>query len=169
MIRPLLTTDIPFVTSLACAEGFSPGVGDVAIYRTTDRQGLWVGCLGDEPVGCIAGVRYNDAYGFIGLFLVKPKHRGRGHGLQLWRHAMDHLADLSCIGLEAALDRIEDYAGWGFAPATPTTRWQALRTGATSPEPDRWGSGAWQLLEGSAIPEDAVQHFDARREPSPLI
>ncbi len=166
-IRPLQSADIPTVTGWARREGFAPGVGDVAIYRQTDRQGLWVGWLGDEPVGCIAGVRYNAAYGFIGLFLVVPAQRGRGYGLQLWRHALQHLADVPCIGLEAAPDRIDDYAGWGFAPASPTTRWQRLvDDGApasvpAAPEPP------WCLLEGGAIPAAAVQRFDAEREPSP--
>ena len=123
-IRPLRSCDIPTVTDWARREGFSPGVGDVAIYRQTDRQGLWLGWLGREPVGCIAGVRYNDVYGFIGLFLVVPGQRGRGFGVRLWRHALEHLADLACIGLEAAPDRIDDYAGWGFAPASATTRWR---------------------------------------------
>ncbi len=166
-IRPLQSADIPTITGWARQEGFAPGVGDVAIYRQTDRQGLWVGWLGDEPVGCIAGVRYNASYGFIGLFLVVPPQRGRGYGLQLWRHALQHLADVPCIGLEAAPDRIDDYAGWGFAPASPTSRWQRLPSAgapapvSAAPEPP------WCLLEGGAIPAAAVQRFDAEREPSP--
>nr|WP_286194467.1 GNAT family N-acetyltransferase [Synechococcus sp. CCY 0621] len=161
------SADIPTITAWARQEGFAPGVGDVAIYRQTDRQGLWVGWFGDKPVGCIAGVRYNASYGFIGLFLVVPAQRGRGYGLQLWRHALQHLADVPCIGLEAAPDRIDDYAGWGFAPASPTTRWQRLAAAgnpapvSVAPEPP------WCLLEGGAIPADAVQRFDAEREPSP--
>ena len=166
-IRPLLSTDIPTVTGWARREGFAPGVGDVAIYRQTDRQGLWVGWLGNEPVGCIAGVRYNASYGFIGLFLVVPPQRGRGYGLQLWRHALQHLADVPCVGLEAAPDRIDDYAGWGFAPASPTTRWQRLAaTGKPAPSPAA-PEPPWCLLEGGAIPAAAVQRFDAEREPSP--
>ena len=166
-IRPLLSTDIPTVTGWARREGFAPGVGDVAIYRQTDRQGLWVGWLGDEPVGCIAGVRYNASYGFIGLFLVVPPQRGRGYGLQLWRHALQHLAEVPCVGLEAAPDRIDDYAGWGFAPASPTTRWQRLAaTGKPAPSPAA-PEPPWCLLEGGAIPAAAVQRFDAEREPSP--
>ena len=93
-IRPLSLPDIPFVTEWARQEGFTPGTGDVAIYRHTDRQGLWVGWLGPDPVGCIAGVRYNAAYGFIGLFLVIPEQRGKGYGLRLWRHALRHLAEI---------------------------------------------------------------------------
>ncbi len=166
-IRPLQSADIPTITGWARQEGFAPGVGDVAIYRQTDRQGLWVGWLGDEPVGCIAGVRYNASYGFIGLFLVVPAQRGRGYGVQLWRHALQHLADVPCIGLEAAPDRIDDYAGWGFAPASPTTRWQRLAACDNPAPPAAAPEPLWCLLAGGAIPASAVQRFDAEREPSP--
>lgn len=169
-IRPLQSADLATVTGWARREGFAPGVGDVAIYRQTDRQGLWLGWLGDEPVGCIAGVRYNAAYGFIGLFLVVPAQRGRGYGVQLWRHALQHLADLACIGLEAAPDRIDDYAGWGFAPASPTLRWQRPGSGTDQPAtapPSGTAEPPWCLLEGGAIPGAAVERFDAQRQPSP--
>ena len=176
-IRPLTAGDIPAVTDWARREGFTPGEGDVAIYRHTDRQGVWVGWLDSEPVGCIAGVRYNAAYGFIGLFLVVPERRGQGYGVRLWRHALHHLADLPCIGLEAAPDRVADYGGWGFVPASPTTRWQRLvdgdRTVSPLSGPPMAGSvpvvpaPSWCLLAGGAIPERAVQRFDAQREPSP--
>ena len=164
-IRPLQRDDIPAVTDWARQAGFAPGSGDLAIYRHTDRQGIWVGWLGGERIGCITGVRYNAAYGFLGLYLVRPAWRGRGYGLQLWEHALEHLADLPCIGLEAAPDRVADYAGWGFAPASPTTRWQAIGDGAIPPAPA--SAEGWRLLEGNAIPERAVQAFDAQREPSP--
>ena len=164
-IRPLERGDLAAVTQWARQEGFTPGSGDVAIYRQTDRQGIWVGWLGAERIGCIAGVRYTAEYGFIGLYLVRPEWRGRGYGLQLWRHAMEHLADLPCIGVEAAIDRIDDYSRWGFEPATATTRWQAIADGGLPP-PSAAPRG-WQLLEGASIPEMAVQCFDAQREPSP--
>ena len=165
-ILPLEKGDIAAVTGWARQEGFAPGSGDVAIYRHTDRQGIWVGWLGGERIGCITGVRYNAAYGFLGLYLVRPEWRGRGYGLQLWRHAMDHLADLPCIGLEAAPDRLEDYGGWGFVPASPTTRWQCLQPDRAADSPDD-AAGGWQLLADGAIPERAVQWFDAQRELSP--
>ena len=113
-IRPLQRNDIPLITQWSRVEGFAPGAGDLGIYRHTDRQGLWVGWLGEQPIGCIAGVRYNSFYGFIGLFLVIPEKRGNGYGVELWKHALHHLEDLPCIGLEAAPDRITDYSSWGF-------------------------------------------------------
>ena len=166
-IRPLLSTDIPTVTGWARREGFAPGVGDLAIYRQTDRQGLWVGWLGNEPVGCIACVRYDACFGFIGMFLMVPAQRGKGYGLQLWRHAIQHLAELPCIGIEAAPDRIDDYAGWGFAPASPTTRWQRLNAGDNPTPSPAAPETPWRLLKDRAIPAAAVQRFDAQREPSP--
>jgi ribosomal-protein-alanine N-acetyltransferase len=164
-IRPLERRHMALVTDGARAEGFTPGVGDVAIYCHTDRQGLWLGWLGPEPVGCIAGVRYNTSYGFLGLFLVRPEWRGRGHGVALWRHALEHLADLSCIGLEAAPERADDYAGWGFEPASITTRWELISDGRPRGEPEP--GGPIRLLQGIAIPAAAVQAYDAQREPCP--
>jgi hypothetical protein len=54
-IRPLCRPDIKVVTAWARAEDFAPGLGDGAIYRHTDRQGLWLGWLGEEPVVAFSG------------------------------------------------------------------------------------------------------------------
>ena len=75
-IKPMCDDDIGFVTEISRKEGFVPGVGDLGIYKNTDNQGLWVGWLNDIPIGCIAGIRYNEHYGFLGLFLVIKKYRG---------------------------------------------------------------------------------------------
>ena len=93
-ICELESDQIPIVTDWSRHEGFAPGLGDIEIYRNTDRQGLWIAWLDHEPIGCIAGVRYNLNYGFIGLYLVVPHQRGHGYGQQLWKHALDHLAEL---------------------------------------------------------------------------
>ncbi len=169
-IRPLEYPDIYKVTKWAREEGFAPGTDDVSIYRSTDNQGLWVGCINSEPIGCISGVRYNSFYGFIGLFLVVPEQRGRGYGVELWKRALDHLNDLPCIGLEAALERVNDYSSWGFAESSPTTRWKLEGNGDIYPSLEKSQDihgGELHLLEGAAIPNAAVQAYDAKREPSP--
>ncbi len=165
----MLPAQIPLLMSWARSEGFTPGRGDVAIYRHTDKQGLWVGWLDQRPIGCIAGVRYNAAYGFIGLFLVVPEERGKGYGLQLWQHALRHLDDLPCIGLEAAPARIEDYAKWDFSVSSTTTRWEWLADGSsliTNNLVEKEFDGL-RLVKGDFIPPDSVQAYDAMREPSP--
>ncbi len=167
-IKPLCEADIDFVTEISRKEGFAPGVGDLRIYQNTDRQGLWVGWLNNKPIGCIAGVRYNENYGFLGLFLVIEKFRGNGFGIQLWKKALSHLSDLPCVGLEAAPERISDYSKWGFTISSKTTRWQWLGDGKL-PE-DNLSSdqiGDFIFVEGSSIPSNAVEKFDEKRENTP--
>ena len=38
---------------------------DLSIYRNTDKQGVWVACLDNNPIGSIACIKYNSSYGFI--------------------------------------------------------------------------------------------------------
>ena len=167
-IKPLCDADIDFVTEISRKEGFAPGVGDLGIYQNTDNQGLWVGWLNDDPIGCIAGVRYNENYGFLGLFLVIEKHRGRGFGLQLWKKALAHLSDLPCVGLEAAPERISDYSKWGFNLSSKTTRWELLGDGKLLE--DRFINddfSNFSFVEGTSIPSNAVEQFDEKRENTP--
>ena len=167
-IKPLGDDDIDFVTEISRKEGFAPGVGDLGIYQNTDNQGLWVGWLNDYPIGCIAGVRYNENYGFLGLFLVIEKYRGRGFGLQLWKKALDHLSDLPCVGLEAAPERIADYSKWGFNISSKTTRWQWLGDGKLIEESfSKDDLSNFSFVEGSSIPTNAVEKFDEKRENTP--
>ena len=166
-IRPVQPVDIPLINDWARREGFAPGTGDIGIYRQTDRQGIWTGCLDDDPIGCIAGIRYNPAYGFIGLFIVRPDQRGRGYGVQLWRQALDHLQNVSCIGLEAAENRVDDYSGWGFQPASPTTRWQLDIGSRCDQLPATTLPDGLRLIHGDAIPDPTIQIYDADRELSP--
>lgn len=168
-IRPLDQSDIPLVTLWSRQEGFTPGVGDVDIYRHTDRQGLWLGWLDSKPIGCIAGIRYNEFYGFIGLFLVIPEFRGNGYGLKLWKHALEHLLDIPCIGLEAAPERVDDYSNWGFEISSPTTRWQWVGNGEIKSNINCQEAifDGLRILEGEEIPPEIVQPYDAKREPSP--
>ena len=167
-IKPMCDDDIDFVTEISRKEGFVPGVGDLGIYKNTDKQGLWVGWLNENPIGCIAGVRYNENYGFLGLFLVLDSYRGRGFGLQLWKKALDHLIDLPCVGLEAAPDRIADYSKWGFSVSSKTTRWQLLGDGKLLEERFRYEDlNDFSFVEGSSIPSNAVEKFDETRENTP--
>ena len=167
-IKPLDDDDIDFVTEISRNEGFAPGVGDLGIYQNTDNQGLWVGWLNNNPIGCIAGVRYNENYGFLGLFIVIQKFRGRGFGLQLWKKALAHLNDLPCVGLEAAPERISDYSKWGFNISSKTTRWQWLGDGKLLEENFRQDDlSDFSFVEGSSIPSNAVEKFDEKREATP--
>ena len=98
------------------------------------------------------------------MFLVHSEHRGRVYGRKLWQHALQHLEALTCIGIEAAPNRINDYTGWGFVPASATQRWQLISDGSIPPGPNPDGL---RLLAEIAVPDRAVHPYDAQRKLSP--
>jgi len=167
-IRLIRSDEIIEVTDWARLEGFSPGFDDVSIYRNTDKQGVWVGCLDNNPIGCIACVKYNSSYGFIGLFIVKREFRNYGYGVKLWKHALDYLKNVECIGLEAAPDRLNDYRKWGFIKSSNTNRWQSngfQDLPLSNFYKDEFHS--FQVVPGTQISSEAVLNYDSQREPSP--
>lgn len=170
-IREMGAGDLAPVTDWARREGFCPGPGDVAIMRHADRRGGWVGCLKGVPIGCVFGVRYDASFGFIGLFLVTPEHRGQGYGVALWRKALDHLSHVACVGLEAAPERVRDYGLWGFQPAHQTVRWSL-----PAQQPPGWPRAqclstelphGFQVVDARTVSEPVVTAYDARHEATP--
>ncbi len=167
-IRLLQEKDIPTVTLWARNEGFAPGKGDVDIYRNTDSQGLWVGCINSLPISCIAGVKYNSNYGFIGLFIVREDFRGHGYGVKLWQHVINNLSDVTCLGIEAATYLIDDYQSWGFIPSSITTRWQLSRLdNSILRNYDQSKSEQFRVLENAQIPYNIIQDYDKNKENTP--
>ena len=71
-------TDVEFAIRLAADEGWNPGLHDAAAFFDADPEGFLVGILDGRPIGCISAVRYPDRFGFIGLYIVVPEHRGKG-------------------------------------------------------------------------------------------
>ena len=167
-IRVISNNELNQVTDWAKLEGFAPGIDDLSIYKNTDKQGIWVGCLNNDPIGSIACVKYNSSYGFIGLFIVKKKFRNKGYGLRLWRHALNYLNDIDCIGLEAAPNRLNDYQSWGFTQSSITNRWK-LNGSQSLPVKFFYKDiqESFQVVPGNKISSEAVLNYDSQREPSP--
>ena len=167
-IRNISNYELQKVTNWAKLEGFAPGIDDISIYKNTDRQGIWVGCLNDDPVGSIACVKYNASYGFIGLFIVRKEFRNRGYGVRLWKHALGYLDGIECIGLEAAPSRLNDYQKWGFEKSSTTYRWK-LYGCKDLPESNFYKESdpAFKVVPGSQISSEAVLNYDSQRESSP--
>ena len=167
-IRNIANYELNRVTDWAKLEGFAPGFDDISIYKSTDKQGVWVGCLNNDPIGSIACVKYNSSYGFIGLFIVKKEYRNQGFGVGLWKHALKYLSDIDCIGLEAAPNRVNDYEQWGFKKSSTTYRWKLFGCNSLPKynfykdfQPDL------KVVPGDQISSEAVLIYDSQREPSP--
>lgn len=98
---------------------WDPGVSDADQFYAVDPSGYFVGRLGDEIVSSIAVVNYDDQYAFLGQYLVRPDHRGRGLGLATWRAAIGH-AGTRTIGLESGDEHLAKYRSAGFHDAYRT-------------------------------------------------
>ena len=166
-IRPFRPADLDVVTALAREQDFAPGIGDIEIYANTDRQGVWLAWQDNAPVGCIAAVTYNPDYAFIGLFVVKPEHRGKGIGRRLWQHALKTLDGVQCIGLEAAVQMVGFYERAGFQKDCITTRRQMLFRSESTLDLSPSQRSDVAVVPLRQVSLEAIQRYDERHEISP--
>jgi len=117
--------EVSFVVDRAAAEGWNPGLHDAASFHAADPDGFLVGLLDGEPIGCIAAVSYDGHFGFVGLYIVAPAHRGHGYGMRLWRAAMERLSGHT-IGLDGVVAQQANYRKSGFELAYPNIRYGGI-------------------------------------------
>ncbi|WP_428306818.1 GNAT family N-acetyltransferase [Lacipirellula sp.] len=122
-IRALGRDEMALPLDWAAREGWNPGLRDAECFFATDGGGFLVGELAGEAIGTISAVRYGDAFGFIGFYIVRPDVRGRGYGMQLWRAAMERLAGRN-VGLDGVVAQQANYAKSGFRLAHRNVRYQ---------------------------------------------
>lgn len=115
--------EVALAVSWATAEGWNPGKFDAECFYAADPNGFFMGKLDGQPIGCISAVKYEGKFGFLGLYIVKQEHRGKGYGIALWKKAMEYLR-----GCNAALDGVvaqqENYKKSGFVLAHRNIRYE---------------------------------------------
>ncbi len=131
IIRIMSRGDVDLALDWAAKEGWNPGIRDGDCFYYTDPEGFFIGEIDGEPIGCIIAIAYNDSFGFIGLYIVKPEFRGKGYGIQLWKTAMKHL-DNCTIGLDGVIDQQENYKKSGFRLAYRHIRYEGIGGGSES-------------------------------------
>lgn len=97
----------------AAKEGWNPGLYDRDCFYKVDPSGFFIGLLDNKPISCISAVKYDENFGFIGLYIVKPEFRGKGYGMSLWNEALKYLGDRN-IGLDGVVAQQENYKKSGF-------------------------------------------------------
>lgn len=105
----------------AAAEGWNPGLDDLAAFHAADPGSFFLGWLDGRPVSSISVVRYGDAFGFLGFYIVQPEHRGSGAGLATWNHGMAFLGART-VGLDGVVAQQANYKKSGFALAGRNVR-----------------------------------------------
>jgi len=153
-IEPLSREGFFVLVEWAKQEGWNPGAHDAEAFWAQDPDGF----LGVTHQGeLIAGgsiVSYDDDFGFMGFFIVKPEYRGQGLGRKLWTHRRDtlqsRLHDGAAIGMDGVVDMQPFYASGGFVHQFADVRY-ALR-GRSCPVDDNISRGVHD--------EDALRTYD---------
>jgi ribosomal protein S18 acetylase RimI-like enzyme len=125
VVRPMQPSEVELAIQWAAQEGWNPGLHDAACFHAADPGGFFIGTLRGEPVGSISAVRYDEHYGFIGLYIVRPEFRGKGFGYRIWQHAMAYLAGRN-VGLDGVVAQQDNYRKSGFQLAHRNIRFQGV-------------------------------------------
>lgn len=155
-IRRLTKEEMKYPVDWAAQEGWNPGLYDAESFFATDPSGFLLGLLDDEPIGCISAVSYGD-FGFLGFYIVKPEHRKKGYGIQLWNEAVKYLEDKN-VGLNGVVEQQENYKKSGFKLAYRNIRYQGKGTGEK-----KTGKN---LVELSEVPFDEIVQYDEELFPA---
>jgi ribosomal protein S18 acetylase RimI-like enzyme len=157
-VRRMTRAELGLAIEWAAREGWNPGLHDAEPFFHTDPQGFFLGLLDDEPVGCISAVAYDDAFGFIGFYIVRPQFRGRGFGLRIWNAAVDYLGDRT-IGLDGVVARQASYQKSGFRLAYRNVRYEGVGGGVAP-------AG---IVDLATVPFAHVAAYDAAHFPVPRL
>jgi ribosomal protein S18 acetylase RimI-like enzyme len=150
-IRTMTAPEVALAIDWAAAEGWNPGKHDAPCFRAADPDGFLIGLLDDKPVATISVVRYGSAFGFLGLYIVKPEHRGRGYGRTLWNAGIAFLGHRT-IGLDGVVAQQANYRKSGFELAYRNVRYQGTA--------GRFAARDSRLISLASVDLAAVHDYD---------
>lgn len=121
-IRPMRRSDLDLALSWAREEGWNPGLDDAPAFYAADPTGFFMGFVDGSPVSCISVVKYGERFAFLGLYIVRPEHRGKGLGKAIWDAGMASAGDRT-VALDGVVAQQDNYRKSGFALAHRSARW----------------------------------------------
>ncbi len=151
-IRTMTESDLKIAIEWAAAEGWNPGLHDGESFFAADPNGFFIGELDGEPVSTLSAVKYGKLFGFIGFYIVKPKYRGKGYGIQIWNAGIKYLADRN-IGLDGVLEQQGNYKKFGFKLAYSNIRYEGITESKKL-------SRNLQIVDLASVPFKDVQSYD---------
>ena len=157
-IRSATQSEFQTAVRWATNEGWNPGLKDLEAFYKADPDGFLIGIIDGEIVGSISVVKYDNDYGFLGFYIVAPKFRGQGFGLQIWNAGMDYLKGRT-IGLDGVVEQQDNYRKSGFSYAYKNTRFQGA-----APDLSSMSKPAPEIQIRSILADDYEQIFKLDRE-----
>ena len=154
--RVATAKEVDLLISWAKREGWNPGVDDAAMFYAVDQSGFFVTLLEGKPIAGISVVKLNTDHAFLGLYLCKPEHRGKGYGLQTWKTAIDSVGRRS-IGLDGVVAQQSNYAQQHFIHSHRNVRF----SGKLSRNVFKTSGNKPTIVEASDIHFNALLSYDA--------
>lgn len=127
---PMNSDQVRTISEWAAAEQWNPGLYDVALAHAYDPD-AFIALLHDgEMVGGGSIFSYRGEFGFMGLYIMRPDHRGQGLGGVLWRHRLRllraRLQPGAAIGMDGVFGMAPFYARGGFQLAYRDLRFDGV-------------------------------------------
>jgi len=159
-VRVAQRDEVEQMVAWAAEEGWNPSAHDADIYYRTAPEGFFVALEDGIMVGGISAVPYGDDFGFVGLFIVDPNHRGHRVGVDLGEKALDHLMGRN-VGIDGVDAKVKNYEHLGFQLAYRNIRFEcpgdaALPDERCHPEPSHL-----EIIPVSHIPFEDLAAYDA--------
>ena len=151
VIRQMSREEVDLAINWAAEQGWNPGITDANSFYAADPNGFFIGLIDGEPIATISAIKYGDAFGFIGFYIVKPEFRGKGYGLKIWNAAMDYLNRRN-IGLDGVVSQQQNYQKSGFKLAYRNIRYRGV--GGGNFESD------FVMIDLSRLPFNDVYNYD---------
>lgn len=155
-IDVMTAADLDRAVAWAADEGWNPGRHDALAFRAVDPEGFLMGRIGGQPAVAISVVRYGGAYAFLGFYIARPPHRGKGHGIRLWDAGMRRLEGM-VVGLDGVVAQQANYARSGFVLDCRNVRYGGALAGRADPG----------LVPLAKMPLDRLLAYDRRFFPAP--
>lgn len=155
-IRTMNQTEFDLALDWAAEEGWNPGLFDAIPFQSVDPDGLLIGLKDNKPIAIISATRYDDFFGFIGFYIVRPDCRGQGFGWKIWQAAMAHLG-FRTIGLDGVIDQQDNYRRSGFKLAHRNIRYQGIN--GTLPNA-KYPHSDGEILSLRKLPLDMLLEYD---------
>lgn len=156
-IRKMSREEAEFAIEMAAFEGWNPGIHDGELFYEADNEGFFIAEIDGKPVGCASAVAYDNDFGFLGLYVVKPGLQNKGIGMKLTEKCLEHLGDRN-IGLDGVVENEEKYQKvMKFKSSYSNLRFEG-RGGGEIPN---------GLVKISKVPFEKLLEYDRRMFPAP--
>ncbi len=161
VIRAMRRAELDVLVGWAAREGWNPGRYDADIFWESDPEGFIAAEIDGDLIGGGSIVSYQQQFGFMGFFIIKPEFRGRGLGTRLWFARRDKLLTRlnsdAAIGMDGVFEMQPFYTRGGFEFSHREIRFEGIGQACSIPE---------SLAPLTDVPFSAVLEYDNAHFPA---